>query len=295
VRAIVGTTSSQSRNVARELQRETRLAGSTRPDQRQQPNVLSYEKVASFSELPRATDKDVRLRGQSRRPAGFRVERREVGRKTLDLELVEAPAAGQVPEYVLTQITERDTVAEQRTRRLREQHLTAVSRRHHACSLMDIEPDIVSVDEPRRTRMQADAYADRIFLGPLMFGERTLRLRSSRYRLGRRLEGNEEGIAFGLPHVASVALESPAEDHTMSRKLRRIPVPQPPKQTRRALDVAEQERDRAARRPIHRPSITPGRRAGCSAVQTFGLVRRDGVRRIPEDGFASLLPSALSG
>jgi hypothetical protein len=95
---------------------------------------------------------------------------------------------------VLAEITDLDTVAEQCTGRLREQHLTAVARSRHPRCPVDIEPDIASVDQSRLTRIQADADTDLTPLRPRLVGKRALRIRGSRYRLACRLEGNEERI-----------------------------------------------------------------------------------------------------
>src|SRR5262245_60167619 len=160
---------------------------------------------------------------------------------------------------MLAEVAERDVLLEQSTGRLSEQHLTAVGRSRHPRRLMDVEPDVTSLDQPRLTRVQADANADLVSLGPLLRSERTLRIGRGRHRLACRLKGDEEGVALAFEDVAAVALESPAQECAMQRQLLGIPVPQPPEQTRRALDVSEQERDGAARRLTHRLSIAPGR------------------------------------
>jgi hypothetical protein len=147
--------------------------------------------------------------------------------------------------------------AEQRPRRLGDEHLAAVGRCHHACGLVDVDSHIVSVDRPRLAGVKAHADADRVTVGPLLFGERLLRPLGRRCRSARGLEGGEEAVALAGEHMPAVALERPTEELPVPRELLVIAVSQPPEQTRRALDVAEQQRDGAAGRLGHGASIAP--------------------------------------
>jgi hypothetical protein len=164
-----------------------------------------------------------------------RVQRGEVGRKALDLELVEPLRAGHVLQHVLAQVANLDAVVEERSRRIRQEHLAAVGRCHHACGLMDVEPNVGPVDRPRFARVQADAYPDLVPVRPNVGRESTLRLLGSRRGLGGRLEGGEEGVAITLEHTAPMALERLAEKLPVPRELLGIPVSQPAKETRGAL------------------------------------------------------------
>jgi hypothetical protein len=161
---------------------------------------------------------------------------------------------------MFAEVTDLDAVAEQRPRRPCEDHLAAVSRCHHARGLMDVEPDVVPVHGPRLAGVQTDADPELVSFRPGVGCERTLCLRGSGRGLARRLEGGEEPVALGVEHVTAVALEGLPEELAVPRELLGIPIPQPPKQTRRALDVAEQEGDGAAWRLGHVSSIAPSPR-----------------------------------
>jgi hypothetical protein len=70
-------------------------------------------------------------------------------------------------------------------------------------------------------------------------------------RVARPGEGDEERIAFGADLATAVLSERRAQQAPMVVEHVGVAVAQPPQQTRRTLDVGEQERDGAARKLRH--------------------------------------------
>jgi hypothetical protein len=75
--------------------------------------------------------------------------------------------------------------------------------------------------------------------------------RRSRRSLRGRFEDNKKGVPLALEHVPAVPLEGLTQELTVTGEKPGVAVPEPTEQERGALDVAEQERDGAARRLGH--------------------------------------------
>ena len=183
-----------------ELEREPGLAGAAGADQRQQAHVVAREQLAGLGELALAPDEGVRHRGEAREPVVERVQRRELVRQAVDLELVELLRAGQVLQHVLAEVAELDARPEQRARGLRDEHLAAVAGRHHARRVVHVEADVAAVHPPRLAGVQAHAHADLVAVGPVVPGERALAVHGRRGGVGGRLERDEEPVALGPEH-----------------------------------------------------------------------------------------------
>ena len=102
---MVGTTSSQSRIDAREtkktplgelldrqrghLERKASLAGPSGARKRHEADVIARQERLQLLEVVDTPDEGVWLDGQVRRPVVERLQRRELGRQPLDVQLIE--------------------------------------------------------------------------------------------------------------------------------------------------------------------------------------------------------------
>ena len=125
--------------------------------------------------------------------------------------------------------------------RPREQHLPAVPCGRDACAEVDVETDKALVPQLGRARVQSHPHPN----GPAV--ERGLALGCRRDRLGRAREGVEERAALGVDLDAAVAGEGVPQYPPVLGKRLRVAVAELVQQPRRALDVGEEERDRATR------------------------------------------------
>ena len=116
---------------------------------------------------------------------------------------------------------------------------------------MDVEAGVQVPGDERLPGVDADPHPDRLAL-PGVLGERLLRLRSRAHSRARIGEGEVEGVALhlhldpatgdeGLPEQSAVVLER-AHVGFLAELL---------EQPRRALDVREEQGDRAARKLRH--------------------------------------------
>ena len=81
--------------------------------------------------------------------------------------------------------------------------------------------------------------------------ERDLSLDRRQKRVACAGEGDEEGVALGIDLVAAVRFEGRPQQALMLREHLSIPLPQLLDESRRPLDVGEEEGDRAARKVGH--------------------------------------------
>ena len=150
------------RDLGRDLQREPGLPDPSDPGERDQPRLLQsgddpFDVVA-------ASDEAGRLDRQVGREGVERAEGWEFVECIGDDELEHPLGLGQVPEPVLTEITERVGVAdlggiEQLGRCPRDEDLTAVTDRHEPCSSVHLGPEVVTV--PVLGLAGVDAHAHR--------------------------------------------------------------------------------------------------------------------------------------
>src|SRR5436305_281413 len=108
---------------------------------------------------------------------------------------------------------------------------------------MDVEADVASLDRRRLAGVDAHAHADLVVARPVVPGERLLRFRRGRDRLGGRCERDEERVALRVDDVAAVAVERSGKDTPVLGEQLRIRVAGPLQESSRSLDVAEEERD----------------------------------------------------
>ena len=198
------------------LEREARLAAAAGARQRDEPHVVPHEQrlrsASSRSRPMKAFGCAGRLVG---RLSSVVSGGNSPGRPSIT-QLVELLRPREVLEPVLAQVAQPDAVVEQRARRLGEQHLPAVAGSHHPRGLVDVEPDVAPVDEPRLARVEADPHPDLVSPGQACSGERALGLRGRRGSVARRGERDEERVALAVDLNAAVALECLAEQRRCS-------------------------------------------------------------------------------
>ncbi len=228
-----------------DLDREAGLAGPTGPGERQQPRPL--EQPADLGDLGLATDEGREL---GRDVADARVlgpRRREVRGEVLEDQLREVFGMVQVLQAVLPQVPKRDTLGKaplhQRARGIGEQDLPTVARGGDAGGAVHVDADVVVAAERRLTGVHAHTDADLHALGPGVGRERTLRLRSSRYRLRCVREDHEERVSLGRDLHTLAGRERGAHQRSVVVQNPVVGGAEALEQLRAPLDVGEQECD----------------------------------------------------
>ena len=228
---------------ARQLDREPRLAGASRADDREDPRISLVDQRDRVEQLLLAAEE---RRCRSRKlDASRRPERRELALA----ELVEANRAIEVLEPVLPEIAERLRV-EQRRRRRRDEDLVAVRERRDARAAVDVQPDValavdgVATPVCRPIRARTGPACE-----PVAGAVRRLR-RSS----GRR-ESDEERVALGVDLDSAVRGAASRTIRRCSASASAYPAgPSSCSSRVDALDVGEEERDRSFGKRAHFPN-----------------------------------------
>jgi hypothetical protein len=167
----------------------------------------------------------------------------------------------------MAQIEQRDarrqTLAQQRRYRFRQQYLAAVGGSHYASRTIDRRTKVVVVAVLDDSPMQSTAHAERYTVGRGWILQRLLQLQCRADRVERIFESGVNAIAGHFYDDAAIVLHCATGDRVMARQRRPHPfgplVPQP----RAALDIGEQEyRDRGlivhALSPRRQAQITSG-------------------------------------
>ena len=142
---------------------------------------------------------------------------------------------------VTTEVGEPDPV-EERRRRLGDEHLTTVRERCNARAAMDVHAHVPLAGHRRRAGVQPHSHSDRAGLEGSLAGI------GRGDRAGRGRERDEERVALGVDLDAVVGFERGAQHAPVLRERLGVGVrTDRVEQTRRRLDVGEEERDRAAR------------------------------------------------
>ena len=254
----------------RQLDREPRLAGAARTDDREDPRISLVHQRDGVEQLLLAAEE---RRRRSRKVDASRCpERRELALA----ELVEANRAIEVLEPVLPQVAERLRV-EQRGSGRREQNLVAVRERRDARAAMHVQPDVPLGRRCGDASVQAHPNAHRTGVEPVAGV-----LCGGCCSFGRR-ESDEERVTLGVDLDSAVLGRRLTHDPPMLCE--RFGVPSRAElvqQSRRPLDVGEEERDRSFGKRAHFPNdyaeVVPNqrlRRAPRSS-RAAGSVRRRG-------------------
>ena len=158
---------------------------------------------------------------------------------------------GEIAQTVLTQIDERDRivqlVADEPGGRLRAQHLTAMPDAHQPRRTIHRGAVVVTVAQFRRAGVDTDPHSQRLRQRPLLRSQRHLRGDGSVDRVVARRERSVETVTRRLHHVPATRLDRVTNDLVMARqrRLHRLRMLLP--QTRRTLEISEQEGDRPRR------------------------------------------------
>ena len=218
-----------------ELDREARLAGTARPDDREHTRIALEDERDGLEELALAPEETGRGRRQV--DAARRTQRRKLSLA----ELMEAGRALEVLQPMQAEVAERLAV-EEGGRRRRDDRLAAVGERSDARAAVHVDADVALGGELGSSGVQADAHADRPVRERLAAGPRGVGC-----ALGGR-EGDEEGVALRVDLDAAVGRERLAQRAPVLGERLAVRVrAELPEQARRALDVGEEERDRAGR------------------------------------------------
>jgi hypothetical protein len=163
----------------------------------------------------------------------------------------------QILQSIRTQVATRRIVTDEVPGRLRQQHLTAVTGRHHPRRSVNVKADVVTLDETRFTGVQPHPHPHGAARRPTLAGERPLTVGGGADGVARRRERNEQRVSLRSDLATAVCHESRPKQLTMGLQQRRIGVARPPQEPGRPLNVCEQEGDRATRNRVHPRQATP--------------------------------------
>ena len=225
------------------LERESRLARTARPDEREQAAVGILEQPVDLVELRRTPD-ERRARGRQVLHARLdRLQQREVAREPVDLELVDALRGAEILEAVHAEVA--DVRIHQRTGRLRQEHLSAVADGRDPRALVHVEADISLFGQLRLARVEPHPHAYR----PV--GKCALAVCSGSDSVRRAGERDEERVTLCVDFDALVLGERRAETPPMLVQCFSVVVSEIVQQPRRALHVREQQRHDTGREIAH--------------------------------------------
>ena len=232
------------------LQGEAGLAGAADPGQGQQAHLGVGQLFLDGANLVLATDEGGGLRRQIVGARIERLERREVDREIGRNELKDALRSDQVLQSPLAHVAQRDIgrkmIAHQFLGGQRQQDLSAVRCFHQPRRAVQRRAIVITTALFRRAAVQGHPRLDGE-VAPGVGLQRPLRGKTRRNRIGRDRKRRMGTVASGLDDIAVVSLDGVAQDlivvrqRLLHRRVLRLPQP------RAALDVGEQERDRAGR------------------------------------------------
>jgi hypothetical protein len=133
-------------------------------------------------------------------------------------------------------------------------NLPAITRGGDPRRPVDVDADVALVGDERLAGMDAHPDADRAVV------ERPLGRGRGRERIGRAVEGHEEGVTLGVYLDAAVALEGLTQEPSVLGQRLRVGVAELVQQTRRPFDVGEEKGDGAGREFAHHVKDRAARR-----------------------------------
>ena len=261
------------------LDRQPGLADPARPDQGHQPAGGVVEQLLQPGQLPIAAHEPGQPHRQVGRPGAEGAQCREAVGQASDEQLPQPLGMGQVLEAMLTQLPQphprRQLGPQQLPGRLRAQDLPPVPSRADPRRPMHHQPGITVAIGDRLAGVHAHAHPQPHPVGPAMGGQRPLALSRRRHRVAGPREGNEERVTLGADLTPAELGEGGPKQPPMLPQHLQVAVAQPLQQPGRALDVGEQQRDRAARQLGHdapSPASQP-RRLDAQTQPSFPQVR----------------------
>ena len=183
-------------------------------------------------------------------------ERREARGQPVDHELRHLLRLVDVLQVDGAELALRDAVGErardERGRRRRQEHLTAVAGGADPRRTVHVDPDVALLPDDRLSRVEAHPDAQVCPVGPLVRGERLLRRDRGRDGVAGALEAEEERVALRVDLLTATGGELVADQAPVLREHLGVPVSEPLQELRRAGDVREDEGDRAAAEHVRR-------------------------------------------
>ena len=269
------------RRSRRDLECEAAFPGASVPGDRDQSDSGRHEKRLDARERIVASHEAV-VEG---RKAGCRqrFERREVFAEPWREQLEDLRRSGDVLQPVVPQWLKRCArerlLAGHVSRCARDDDLLAVCRRTDASGDDDVHPDIPLRAELRLARVDADAQAVRLLVGPVLDRKRALDLGRRRNRVAGPREREEHAVAGPVDLGAVVVGRGLAHELPHASARGREPLAEQVQQPRRSLDVGEQERHRPRRQPAARV-VAPshGRSLGAGRLGVYCALRKSGTR-----------------
>ena len=229
--------------LGRQLNRDTRLAHTSSPGDGDHPRLAQH--LAQFGELVAATHERRHLHRQVARKGSQRLQRSERPLETGRTHLKDPLGTRQVTQRVLAEVDQfdgaRQRVAHQVSRRLRTQDLPAVRHRFETRGPIHRRAEIIAVTQLRHTRMNPDSHPQRFAHLPRLRADHKLRINRGADRTVRGREHRVHPVAASLHHLAAVRRDRVPQDRVVAgeRGAHRIGLLIP--QTRRHLEIGEQE------------------------------------------------------
>ena len=158
--------------------------------------------------------------------------------------------------------------ADERARRVREQHVAAVPRGAEPGGADDVEAEVPLAADRRLAGVQPHPHEDGAAVRPVVRGVGALHLDGRLDRVAGAREGEEERVALRVDLDAAALGERVAHQPAVVGEDAVVALAELLQQRRRALDVAEDEGDGAARERGHAPSMQSAWQArGCEPAR----------------------------
>ena len=175
----------------------------------------------------------------------------KLGVEPVDRQIVEMFGAIEILETVDAEVAERDAledrIRQERPRRFGDHDLTAVARGSDPCRTVDVDPDVVVAAQDTVAAVQTHPDANLAAVGPGVGRESSLRRHRCSDGSTRGGEHREERVTFGSDLHAISLGDGVPHDRGMLVLERRVRLTEPSEESRRSLDIGEQERHRAGR------------------------------------------------
>ena len=247
-----------------DLEREPGLARAAGAGQREQAGAV--QQVIDLHDLGRSADEGRSQRGQVRSPRIQRTQCREVGVEPVDRQIVQMLRAIEVLEPVDAQVAERhalrERVRQERPRRFGDHDLTAVTRGSDACCMIDVDPDVIVATQDPVAAVHAHPDADLAAVGPGVGRQSSLRRHRCSDRSTRGREDREERVTLRADLHTIPLGDRVSHDRGMLVLQWDVGLAEPSEESRRSLDIGEEERHRAGREFGHKArTVTRVRRA----------------------------------
>ncbi len=254
------------RDRRREPKAEPRLAGAT--GSRQGQESRPPKDVAQGHEVFVAAD-EVRRRCRQVRRRVDRPQRPIVVGDARDDEQVDRPRILEILEASRTHRREaqpvRDPAADAVAGGLRDGDLPAVRGRCDPCRVVHVDADVIAtvVGRPSDARVEADPDPHRLGVVDRQCRHRAADPSGSGEGVGRLGEDREGPVALVLDDLAAGGRHGPVDQRVVLAQERHPPFAiEPLRETRRALDVGEEERDAVTGRQVHARILRCAHRAG---------------------------------